>query len=238
VAASIAAHAVAITFAIRARSLPQIELEQTPIKAKLVRIGERKPEAQLPQKEVPPEPAPASPAPPEAPPPPPATPPPPAARPAPAPAPGARPAPARPAPAQNRANGSGVDALLARTERELQDRKLYGDPEGSAFGNADEGSLADSYRSLVEAAVKANYHVPSTIPERERLFLKGVARIWIEPNGTISRWKITKSSGNPTLDAALERALRATRLPPPPAAEREALRTDGCPMSFDAKSNS
>ncbi|HYD52534.1 MAG TPA: hypothetical protein VEA99_07900, partial [Gemmatimonadaceae bacterium] len=71
VTASIAVHAVAIAFALQATNGPEIELEQAPIKAKLVRLGEKKPEMQLPRKDVappPPEPAPAAPAPPEAPP--------------------------------------------------------------------------------------------------------------------------------------------------------------------------
>ncbi|HET6440597.1 MAG TPA: energy transducer TonB, partial [Anaeromyxobacter sp.] len=67
VLASLAVHAAAIGLAVKASSLPTIELDQTPLKARLVRIGEKKPEQLLPQKETPPpppEPAPASPAPP------------------------------------------------------------------------------------------------------------------------------------------------------------------------------
>ncbi|HYD43065.1 MAG TPA: energy transducer TonB [Anaeromyxobacter sp.] len=238
VTASIAVHAAAIALALHASSGPAIELEQTPIKAKLVRLGEKKPEAQLPRKDVPPPPpeqAPAAPAPPQAaPPPPPDTPPPPAAMPAPtpAPAPPARAAPARQAPARSRANGGGVDALLARTERELQQEKLYGDPEGDPDGDSEEGSAGDRYEALVSKAVHANYQVPSTIPDRERLHLEAYMTIWVEADGTISRFEITKPSGNPAFDAALDRAIRATRLPPPPSDWAQQFRRRGRTLKF------
>lgn len=236
VTASIAVHAVAIVFALRATSAPELELEQTPIRAKLVRLGEKKPEAQLPRKDVPPpppEPAPAAPAPPEAPPPPPDTPPSPAAMPAltPAPAPAAK-TPARAAPTRSRANGTGVDALLARTERELSQEKLYGDPEGDPDGDSEEGSAGDRYDALVSKAVHANYQVPSTIPDRERLHLKAYMTIWVESDGTISRFEITKPSGNPIFDSALDRAIRATRLPPPPGDWAQQFRKRGRTLEF------
>jgi colicin import membrane protein/protein TonB len=234
VAASIAVHAAAIALALHATSGPAIELEQTPIKAKLVRLGEKKPEAQLPRKDVPPAPAPAAPAPPAPEPPPPSdTPPPPSAMPAPTPAPAPpRAAPARQAPARNRANGSGVDALLARTERELHREKLYGDPEGSPFGDSDEGAADAGYDGEVEAAVRRNYQVPSTIPEKERLYLEALMKIWVEPDGSISRFEITKPSGNPVFDAALERAIRATLLRPPPTEWVKQYRRQGRQLRF------
>ena len=242
VTASIAVHAVAIVFALQATSGPELDLEQTPLKAKLVRLGEKKPEAQLPRKDVapaPPEPAPAAPAPPATPPPTPDTPPPPTAMPAPQPAPTpAVKAPARPAPARNRANGAGVDALLARTERELNQEKLYGDPEGSAFGNSDEGSPEASYAASVVTAIMQSYDVPATSPVRERERLAGVIRLWIEPSGKIRAFKITRSSGNPTLDAAIERAVRATTLlETPPKAAQDRYRVAGLEIPFDAKQN-
>jgi len=235
VTASIAVHAAAIALGLQVASGPEIELEQTPIKAKLVRLGEKKPEAQLPRRDVappPPEPAPAAPAPPETPPPPPDTPPSPKAMPTPEPVPAARPAPARAAPVRSRANGSGVDALLRRTERELQREKLYGDPEGDPDGDSEEGSVGDRYDALVSKAVHANYQVPSTIPDRERLHLTAHMTIWVEADGTISRFEITRPSGNPVFDAALDRAIRATRLPPPPSEWAQQFRRRGRTLEF------
>ena len=234
VMASIAIHAAAIAVAVKASSLPTIELGQTPIRARLVRLGEKKPEQLLPQKEAPP---PAAPTPAALPPvaqPEPAAPPSPAAMPAPA----ARPAPkapARPAtaPGKSPAAAGGVAAALARMEQQVQ-RDRWGDPNGDVEGDSDEGSEGDRYMALVQKALHANYTVPTTIPDKERLYLKAVVILWIEPDGHISRWKIEKPSNNPAFDDALERAIRKTSPPPPPDAQRDAYRNRGIQVTFTA----
>jgi len=235
VVASIAVHAALIGVAVRASSLPEIALDQTPIHARLVRLGEKKPEQLLPQKEAPPapEPAPAAPAlpaaeapPPQAPPAP-AAPPSPAAKPAPAPK-----QPARPSPTRSPADGGGLASMLAKVEKQVQ-RERWGDPNGDAEGDSDEANEGERYAALLTRALKANYRLPDTIPDAERMRLRAQLTIWIEADGTIGRWRFDKPSGNPTFDAALERALRATRAPPPPDEERERDRTQGVRVSFE-----
>ena len=62
--ASAAVHAALIVWALLRVPAPAIDLEQKPIVAKLVRLGEKRPEQYLPRREVaPPPPAPAAPAP-------------------------------------------------------------------------------------------------------------------------------------------------------------------------------
>jgi colicin import membrane protein len=252
VLASIAVHGAAIGLAVRATSLPTIELEQTPIQARLVRLGEKKPESYLPQKETPPPPpAPAEPAPPAPTPPPPTEPPnPPPAAPAPdamppppadatataQPKPGPT-RPARPSSTKNPANGGGassIDALLAKASKDVQ-REKWGDPNGDPQGDSEEGTEGDKYDALVRRAIRNNYRVPSTIPERERIFLEANVRIWVEPDGTVSNWKIEKPSGNPVFDQALLRAVGDARLPPPPAELRSAYQNRGRLLKFNLK---
>jgi colicin import membrane protein/protein TonB len=229
VTASIAVHAVAILFAVRASSLPQIELEQTPLRAKLVRLGEKKPEAQLPRKDEPAQPpAPATPAPPLAPPPP-EIPPAPAAKPSPEPAPAAQLPPARRGPTARGAGTSSVDALLARTEQELQQQKLYGDPEGDPEGSSETGSPGDPYLDRLANAVHANYRLPTTISGEK---LEAVFVLWIEANGRIVRTRLQRGSGNPSFDAGVERAIRVTTAPPPPTDRVEMYRKTGVQVTF------
>src|SRR5512133_1806201 len=64
VVTSAVVHAGLIVFALVRVPAPEIDLQQKPIIAKLVRLGEKKPEQYLPRKEeAPPPPAPAAPAP-------------------------------------------------------------------------------------------------------------------------------------------------------------------------------
>jgi colicin import membrane protein/protein TonB len=215
VSVSVAVHVALVAWAVL-RTPPPLDLDQKPLRARLVRLGERKPESFLPRKEEPaPEPPPApqvaelgppSPAP---------------AAPAPAKAPRAE--PAKPA--------SGLDSVLSRMRKEVAEERRWGDPGGDPGGDADEAA-GDRYHALVERALRASYDVPSTISEQERLFLKATVLLYIEPDGRIARWRFAERSGNPAFDAALERTLRATRLPPPPGAERDFYRRTGLQVLF------
>jgi colicin import membrane protein/protein TonB len=223
VAVSAAAHALLVSWALARRPPPPIDLEQKPIIARLVRLGEKRPEELLPRKEAP-APAPAPPAPvavPVA-----AAPP---ARPA-APAPAA--APPKPAPPSSTGkSGTTLASVLSRVQRDA-DQERYGAPDGDALGDSDSGSEGDRYIALVDRAIKANYRVPLTIPERERLYLETSVALWIEPDGRIARWRQERSSGNATFDAAVERTLKAApRLPPPP----DPLRRTGILLVFRAR---
>jgi len=222
---SAAVHAALVIWAIERRP-PAIDLSQKPIVAKLVRLGEKRPEQYLPRKEAPPPaaPEPAAPAAPVA-----------VATPAPAPAPSARPgpkAPAAPAPSAAPGSGASVASILSKVQRQVAEER-WGDPTGDVAGTAEEAGEGDRYLALVVQALQANYRVPATISDRERLFLKGTVVLWIEPDGRIGRWHMEKPSGNVAFDDALDRTLRRTRLPPPPDALREAYRTTGLQVTFD-----
>jgi colicin import membrane protein/protein TonB len=236
VLASIALHVAVFSVALKVSSRPELVLEQTPITAKLVRLGEKKPEQLLPQKEPPPpppEPAPQSPPVVTEAPPPTDTPPTPTA-PTPVPA-VARPPPARPS-ARSPANGAGtsITDILARNAQAVK-RQQFGDPSGDPEGNADEASAGERYDGLLTKALLASWHLPPTISEKELLHLHAIPRVWILPDGTVTRWEIVASSGNGQFDAAMERALqdlRAARAPPPPPELRDELRTQGRKLWF------
>jgi colicin import membrane protein/protein TonB len=230
VATSVLVHAGLVVWAVAARPAARIDAGQTPIVAKLVRLGEKRPQEWLPRKEAAPPPAPAGPkvavpAAPVAPPP----------RPA-APSPHAKPAlPARAA-ATSPAAGSGasLSSILSKVQRDA-DEKRWGDPEGHPEGDSDTGE-GDQYLALVDRALRANYKAPVTIPERERLYLEANVVLWVEPDGRIVRWRQERSSGNAAFDAAVERTLRGTaRVPPPPENMREALRNAGIQLVFRAR---
>ncbi|MGZ6140932.1 MAG: energy transducer TonB [Myxococcaceae bacterium] len=215
VLASAAAHAAILAWGALHRPPPVIDLEQKPIVAKLVRLGEKRPEAFLPRKE-------------EAPPPPTAPPsipvPGPAAK---APTPAAKPGPAtaRPDPLASALN-------RIRREQALGAPPRYGDPTGSPEGEASEDEGGDRYLALVTQVLKANYRLPSTLSEKDRMFLKATVVLSIEPDGRVSGFRFEQRSGNASFDDALARAIRQTRLPPPPADMRERYRSVGLGVHF------
>lgn len=220
-------HALVITVALAGRSAAPIDLEQKPIVAKLVRIGEKRPEEWLPRKEAPPPPA-APPAPAPAPAVAPPEPPKPAApAPTPAPAPPQAPAPSASGPP----GGTALSNVLSRVQKQMAEER-WGDPAGDAAGDATTAEEGDRYLALVRRELQANYRVPATISERERLYLKGTVVLFIEPDGRLRGWRFEARSGNAAFDEALERTLRQTRLPPPPGGMRELYRSTGLQVIF------
>jgi colicin import membrane protein len=223
VLASVAVHAALGSLAIVARPGPTLDLGQRPIVAKLVRLGEPRPKELLPRKEEPPpgDPGPPAPAAPEAP-----------APPTPRAAPAAKATPratAKPADhGGTRPAGSRLASVLHDVKRELAAGRADGDPSG----DASEGSEGDQYLGLVVQALRQSYRLPTTLSERERLFLQGTLLLFVEPDGRISRFEFLKRSGNSTFDEALERAVRQTRVPPPPAAARDLYRRTGLEVLF------
>jgi len=220
---SVTAHALVVAWALARRPPPPIDLEQKPIVAKLVRLGEKKPEEWLPRKDAqPPPPAPpaAAPAPVAAPSP---------AKPA-APAPKAPPKPPAPS-AAGKAGGTSLASIMSKVQKQVEDAR-YGAPDGDAAGDSDTASEGDRYLALVVRELKSSYRVPSTISDRERLFLKGTIVLYIEADGRIARWRFETRSGNTAFDDALERTLRQTRLPPPPPPMRELYRATGLQVIF------
>ncbi len=225
---SLAVHAALMAFAVVHRPPPLVDLQQKPIEARLVRLGEKRPESWLPRKEL------ASPEPAPAPTPPPQAVPAPVAKPQPAPVavPVLKPKPAvapRPKPAP-RASGRGdvLSSVLSRVRRDKAlDEKVYGDPGGDPSGDASEGAPGDRYLALVERALRDSYVLPATISERDRMHLKATVVLYLDADGSVLRYTFESRSGNPAFDAALERAIRAARLPPPPADLRGRYRNEG-----------
>jgi colicin import membrane protein/protein TonB len=106
-----------------------------------------------------------------------------------------------------------------------------GSPDGDPLGDSGE-AVGDQYLAQVVRALRRNYRVPSTIGEKERLYLQGTIVLFIESDGRVLRHEFVTHSGNPTFDDALERAVRDTRLPPPPADARDAYRRRGLQVDF------
>ena len=222
---SLAAHGAVITWGVLRRPGPDLDLEQKPIVAKLVRLGEKRPEQWLPRHDVPPpEAAPAAPVPVPA-----------QAAPAPkvvekAPA---RPPPPRPA---SPSSGRGSDALsraLTKVRREQAfAQETFGDPSGSSEGTATDATEGDRYLALVTQALQSNYRIPATISEQERMHLRATVILTIEPDGRVSNLRFERRSGNAAFDEALERAVRETRVPPPPEEFRRRYQTVGLGVNF------
>lgn len=227
VAASAALHVVAVAVMLLLRGPPVIDLEQKPIVAKLVRLGEKRPEQLLPRKE---EPAPAAAEPTSVPSPAPAPAPAPQAAPAVAQRPRAAPPPpaARPGP-----RSDAFGAALARIRKEQATREpQYGDPDGDPQGDSSEGSPGDRYGALVRRSIQEVYRVPATISERDRLHLRASIVLFVDGDGGLLRWAFQSRSGNAAYDDALARAVQQARLPPPPPELRREMREVGLKVQF------
>ena len=221
---SLGLHAAFVTGAALHRPAPQIDLAQKPIVAKLVRLGEKRPEQWMPRKEAAPPPA-AS-----------------AAEPVPLPVSASQPIPpsapaqrAKPPPARTKPGpqvaSRGRDVLATVLSRVRRDKALaepaYGDPNGDPQGDASEASAGDQYLALVERALRESYVLPATISDRDRLHLKATVILYVDADGRVLRHAFESSSGNGAFDGALERAIRAARLPPPPPELRQKYRNEG-----------
>ncbi len=220
---SAALHVALAAWGISRRPAPEIDLNQKPIVARLVRLGEKRPQEYLPRKEAAPPPAPPAPA---------------AAPVLPAPATAARPAkpapgapPARPAPSSTGRSGTTLASVLSKVQRQ-QAEEQWGDPDGDPAGDSDTGSEGDRYLALVRRELTANYVLPKTISQTEKLHLAATVVLVIDASGRISGHTFERRSGNSAYDAALERAIQSSRLPPPPPALRERFRSVGLGVNF------
>lgn len=110
-----------------------------------------------------------------------------------------------------------------------------GAPDGHLQGDATAAEEGDRYLALVRRAVQQSYVLPTTISERDRLHLKATVVVYVHPTGKILRYVIETPSGNDIFDRALERAIRATTLPPPPPALAAQFREDGIGFIFQAQ---
>ncbi|HVI75644.1 MAG TPA: energy transducer TonB [Anaeromyxobacteraceae bacterium] len=225
---SAAVHAALIAAAALYRPAPQVDLAQKPVMVRLARLGEKRPAQWLPRKDEA-APSPAATAPQPA--PPAATPP----KPPPAVASVPVTRPTRPAPAPSaRATGPAApgrsDVLASVMDRVRRDQarqeKVYGDPNGDARGDA-ESSEGDPYLGLVERALRDSYVLPSTLSESDRVRLQATIVLYLDADGRVLRYEFERRSGNDAFDAALERAVRAARIPPPPSDRRRQYREKG-----------
>jgi colicin import membrane protein len=225
VTASALAHALVVIWALVRAPPPAIDLEQKPIVAKLVRLGEKKPEEWLPRKEQPPPPPPAAPSPapavPSAP-----------AKPA-APAADAKAAKAPPAPPAPSPGGKGATlaSVLSKVQREVEESR-WGSPDGDPMGDSETGTEGDRYLALVVRELQSHYNVSKTISDRELVQLGATVVLRLDASGRVLGHAFERRSGNAGYDAALERAIAAARLPPPPPELRERFRTTGLGVNF------
>lgn len=116
--------------------------------------------------------------------------------------------------------------------REPPDPERAGSATGSVEGTAASAEEGDAYFSAVHDAILEHYVVPSVISERERLFLSASVVAWIGGDGSILRHEFQTKSGNAFFDQALERAIRQTKLPPPPPDLARSLRDSGVVLNF------
>jgi outer membrane biosynthesis protein TonB len=226
VTGSALAHALVVIWALVRAPPPAIDLEQKPIVAKLVRLGEKKPEEWLPRKEQPPPPPPA--AAPSAAPAVPTAPAKPAAPAADAKAPKAPPAPPAPSPG---GKGATLASVLSKVQREVEESR-WGSPDGDPMGDSETGTEGDRYLALVVRELQSHYNVSKTISDRELVQLGATVVLRLDPSGRVLGHAFERRSGNAGYDAALERAIAAARLPPPPPELRERFRTTGLGVNF------
>lgn len=238
VAASLVAHALVVGAVLVASwlwSAPRMQLDTKPIRASLVRKGKPRDERLLPRRDEPP---PAEPPPRSEPPPPapqPATPP---ASPAVAPRASGRSAPdaGRPPKATP---GESRQRLLAAFERTAREGRVShevpeGALDGDLLGDAAQAE-GERYFALLQAVVKRNYDVSSTIPEAERRQLRAELVLRLGARGELIDVQLARSSGNALFDGAILGAVRkAAPFGPPPEHLRESLHRDGVAFMFRA----
>ncbi len=242
---SVCAHATILAIALvatRAGADTSIsKLDEPPIVAKLVRLGEERDPNLLPRKQASPPPPPPRQA---------STPSPPPAEPEPEPAAPAAPSKKAPSePSREESRPSERPATPERSEPDLDgaierflgsdpdarpdDGPIFGSPDGDPYGDAAVATEGDRYLALVTRRLRENYRVPSIIGERDRLHLNATIVIYVGHDGRILRQEIERPSGNRHFDAALQAAVNASDpLPPPPPGWAERFRREGLGVNF------
>jgi outer membrane biosynthesis protein TonB len=108
-----------------------------------------------------------------------------------------------------------------------------GAEDGSIYGTTtDRTNAASGYIAKVSEALHASYKLPATIPESERRFLSAEVVLYIERDGTISKYEFLKSHPNAAFTGALESVLKTLRLPPPPPELAATFREAGLGVRF------
>ncbi len=209
---------------------PTIDLQQTPIKASLVRLGKPRDEKLLPRKEE--EPAP----------------PPPKTEPVPVPEPvkvpavdtavkipskDAKPDKSEKTEPKKDAKKSLFDAF-SKTARAGKAEETEGAADGDPNGDSAKQE-GERYYGLLKAVVQRNYDVSDTIPEAERRTLKAEVALLIGPAGELLDVRLVKPSGNELFDQAVVAAVKkASPFSAPPEGLRALLKKSGVAIVFRA----
>lgn len=211
---------------------PRIDLDQKPIQATLVRLGEERDDKLLPRIEEEPPPPPPEEEAPEI-----ANEPEPPAEAIALPTPDVTPPPT-PAPKKPKAEGTSdadrrkkLFGAFSKTAKKAPE-VVEGRADGDALGDAarEEG---ERYWGLLRAQVRRHYDVAQTISERERVYLKAQVTMQIGRSGEVLAVRLTKASGNNLFDAAVVNAVKkAAPFSPPPEALRHSLQWRGVTLEF------
>jgi colicin import membrane protein/protein TonB len=198
-------------------SAPRVDLSRKPIVARLVRLGEARPRQLLPRKEAAPRAA--------------------AAQPVavPSAAPGEKAAPASlKQPSREEMMAQALAKITGQVKQKpAEPEDTEGSPEGSPLGTSLDPEEGDRYLALVRETIMGHYVLPTTISERERLFLRAVVVVWIAPDGKIIRYKFEKKSDHGQFDRALESAMsKIEKFPPPPPPFAPQYRDRGIGLNF------
>ena len=126
----------------------------------------------------------------------------------------------------------GPQSSLDRALQRLKDQA--GDPNGSRRGRStDPAKAAQGYQRAVAAALKDAYVVPAPIPAAQRRFLKATVVLFIDRNGSITKYDFAERHGNKLFMSALEKLLSTLKLPKPPRALRRQVANQGVVVIFD-----
>jgi hypothetical protein len=121
--------------------------------------------------------------------------------------------------------------VLSKVQRDVEESR-WGAPDGDPLGDSESGAEGDRYLALVVRELQSHYNLAKTIPDRELLQLGATIVLRLDASGRVLGHTFERRSGNAAYDAALERAIAAARLPPPPAELRERFRTTGLGVNF------
>lgn len=206
---------------------PDVDLNQKPIKASLVRLGKKKDERLLPRKEALPPPPKEVKAAPKA------DAPPPVDNKVAVAVPGVKPQEVKPQEGKKVEDSkSKLFGAFDKLGPAKKPEELEGAEDGDVRGDSatQEG---DRYSGLIKAQVQRFYDVSQTISDQERLYLKAQVFFRVARNGSVSDVKLVKSSGNDLFDAAVLGAVKkASPLSPPPAEVGDEFQKDGVVLTF------
>ena len=122
-----------------------------------------------------------------------------------------------------------IDDALDR----FSDEEPEGDPDGDIDGTTtDSTNAAAGYNRDIVKTLKAKYRVPTVIPPSQRRFLKARVVLFIEANGSISKFEFIEQHPNKVFMRALGTLLKTVRLPAPPRRQATAYRRDGVEIIF------